>query len=182
MPLYPIFVIHFTLCKSMTKPLQGKFWMSYKQSPKSWQKWLYIKSQCVVSSASSTYTELAKTFGLSAPSATTSSCSASRTADAPIIYEPFCTWDAFLSAERCVVDPSVCVCCVKQLEIDPTTRAMICELHSIGWGYKRIHQKYSFVSISNIRNTIKSESSRSNQRSLSRPGAPKKLSPHQEAE
>ena len=67
-------------------------------------------------------------------------------------------------------------------ELDPTTRARICELHSIGWGYKRIHSKYSFVSLSTIRNTIKSESSRSNQRSLSRSGAPKKLSPHQEAE
>lgn len=43
-------------------------------------------------------------------------------------------------------------------------------------------KKYSFVSISTIRNTIKLESSHSNQHSLPRSGTPKRLSPHQEAE
>ena len=67
-------------------------------------------------------------------------------------------------------------------ELGPTLRARICELHSIGWGYKRIHQKHPSISISTIRNTIKLESSRSNQHTLSRSGGPKKLSPLQENE
>ena len=67
-------------------------------------------------------------------------------------------------------------------ELDPTTRARICELHSIGWGYKRIYKRYPYVSMSTIRNTIKLESSRSNQCSLPQSGGPKKLSPSEENE
>ena len=67
-------------------------------------------------------------------------------------------------------------------ELDPTTRARICELHSIGWGYRRIYKRYPYVSMSTIRNTIKLESSQSNQCSLPRSGGPKKLSPSEENE
>ncbi|OJJ86985.1 uncharacterized protein ASPGLDRAFT_43459 [Aspergillus glaucus CBS 516.65] len=65
-------------------------------------------------------------------------------------------------------------------ELDPTVRARICELHDIGWGDKRIYKRYPSISISTIRNTIKLESSRSDQRSLTRSGGPKKLSSLQE--
>ena len=33
----------------------------------------------------------------------------------------------------------------------PTVRATICELYSIGWGYKRIRKKHSHISLSTIR-------------------------------
>ena len=67
-------------------------------------------------------------------------------------------------------------------EYDPTVHARICELHSIGWGYKRIHKKHPHISLSTIRYTIKRESERSNQQSLHRSGQPKKLSSEQEEE
>lgn len=67
-------------------------------------------------------------------------------------------------------------------ELDPTVRARFCELHDIGWGDKRIYKRYPSISIFTIRNTIKLESSRSDQRSLSRSGGPKKLSSLQENE
>jgi hypothetical protein len=67
----------------------------------------------------------------------------------------------------------------KSKELDPTMRARICELHSIKWGYKRIHSKYPNISISTIRYTIKMESKRLNQISLPRSGGPHKLSQEQ---
>ena len=67
-------------------------------------------------------------------------------------------------------------------ELGPTLRARICEVHSIGWGYKQIHQKHPSISISTIRNTIKLESSRVNQHSYLRSGQPKKLTSRQEDE
>ncbi|KAL3702691.1 hypothetical protein TMatcc_000003 [Talaromyces marneffei ATCC 18224] len=61
-------------------------------------------------------------------------------------------------------------------ELDPCMRARICELHtSARWGYKRIHKG----PISTIRNTIKKEQERVNQRSLPRSGQPSKLSSEQ---
>lgn len=67
-------------------------------------------------------------------------------------------------------------------ELTLTTRARICELYSIGWGYKKIHNRYPDISYSTIRNTIKKEISRNDQRSCYRSGQPKKLSPQQEAD
>ena len=66
-------------------------------------------------------------------------------------------------------------------ELDPTLRARICELHSIGWGYKRIHKKHPDISLYCIRYTIQQEDKRNNQRSCPRSGQPKKLSIEQEA-
>lgn len=40
-------------------------------------------------------------------------------------------------------------------ELIPQMRSRICELHSIGWGYKKIHSKHLGVPISTIRDTIK---------------------------
>ena len=67
-------------------------------------------------------------------------------------------------------------------ELTPTTRARICELHSIGWSYKKIHDRYPNVSYSTIRYTVKKEASRKDQLSNYRSRQPKKLSPEQQAE
>lgn len=67
-------------------------------------------------------------------------------------------------------------------EIPPTVRARICELHSIGWSYKKIHERFPFISYSSVRYTVKKEASRRDQRSQYRSGQPKKLSPEQERE
>ncbi|KAF3391222.1 Sterol 3-beta-glucosyltransferase UGT80A2, partial [Penicillium rolfsii] len=42
-------------------------------------------------------------------------------------------------------------------ELTPALRERICELHSIGWGYKRIHKRYPWISLGGIRYTIKKE-------------------------
>lgn len=68
----------------------------------------------------------------------------------------------------------------KSKELDPTMRARLCELYSIGWGYRRIHGKHPDIAISTIRNTVKMEAKRENQKSLPRPGTPKKLSAEQQ--
>lgn len=67
-------------------------------------------------------------------------------------------------------------------EIPPITRARICELHSIGWTYKQIHDRYPDFHYTTNRNTIKKEALRHNQQSIHRPGRQKKLSPQQEAD
>jgi hypothetical protein len=51
----------------------------------------------------------------------------------------------------------------------------ICELHAIGWGYKCIHKRYPWVSLSGIRYTIKKESERRMGITKPRSGRPKKL-------
>ncbi|KAE8548074.1 hypothetical protein EYB25_009867 [Talaromyces marneffei] len=61
-------------------------------------------------------------------------------------------------------------------ELDPCMRARICELHTEAhWGYKRIHKVHPEIPISTIRNTIKKEQERINQRSKARSGTPAKL-------
>lgn len=60
-------------------------------------------------------------------------------------------------------------------ELSPTLRSRICSLHSLGYGYKRIHQLHPEVPVSTIRYTIKKESDRSDNKSMSRPGQPRKL-------
>lgn len=42
-----------------------------------------------------------------------------------------------------------------QCELSLQTRARICELHSIGWGASRIHEKHPEISLSTIRSTIR---------------------------
>ena len=42
-------------------------------------------------------------------------------------------------------------------ELSPQTRSRICELNSIGWGYKRIHNKHPEIPISTIKSTIYNE-------------------------
>lgn len=64
-------------------------------------------------------------------------------------------------------------------ELSPTLRSRICELHSVGYGYKRIHQIHPEVPVSTIRYTIKKEADRSDNKSMSRPGQPRKLTEEQ---
>lgn len=64
-------------------------------------------------------------------------------------------------------------------ELSPTMRSRICELHNGGYGYKRIHQIHPEVPVSTIRYTVKKEADRSDNKSLSRPGQPRKLSEEQ---
>lgn len=64
-------------------------------------------------------------------------------------------------------------------ELSPTLRSRICELHSVGYGYKRIHQIHPEVPVSTIRYTIKKEADRHDNKSMSRPGQPKKLTEEQ---
>jgi hypothetical protein len=45
-------------------------------------------------------------------------------------------------------------------ELTPALRERICELHAINWGYKRIHKRYPWISLSTIRYTIKKEPER----------------------
>jgi transposase len=61
-------------------------------------------------------------------------------------------------------------------ELTPAVRERICELHSaVKWGYKRIHKRYPWISLSTIRYTIKKEHERRSGVSKPRSGRPKKL-------
>jgi hypothetical protein len=60
-------------------------------------------------------------------------------------------------------------------ELTPALRERICELHAIGWGYRRIHQRYPWIPLSTIRYTIKKEHERREGVSKPRSGRPKKL-------
>lgn len=60
-------------------------------------------------------------------------------------------------------------------ELTPAIRERICELHAIGWGYKRIHGRYPYIPLSTIRYTIKKEHERRQGVSKARSGRPKKL-------
>ncbi|KAK1254284.1 hypothetical protein MKX08_008279 [Trichoderma sp. CBMAI-0020] len=64
-------------------------------------------------------------------------------------------------------------------ELSPTLRSRICALHSGGYGYKRIHQLHPDVPVSTIRYTIKKEADRHDNKSMARPGQPRKLSDEQ---
>ena len=66
-------------------------------------------------------------------------------------------------------------------ELIPTLRARICELHDIGWGYKRIHKRYPWIPLSTIAYTIKKEPERRDGVSKRRTGRPKKLTEADEA-
>ncbi|KAL6868527.1 hypothetical protein J3F83DRAFT_699174 [Trichoderma novae-zelandiae] len=64
-------------------------------------------------------------------------------------------------------------------ELSPTLRARICELSSIGYGYKRIHKIHPEVALSTIKYTIAKEAVRDDNHSLPRPGVPRKLTEEQ---
>lgn len=67
----------------------------------------------------------------------------------------------------------------KNKEMTPTMRARICELHSIGWGYRKIHTRYPQIPVSTIRYTIINENNRDDHTSKPRSGRPPVLSPEQ---
>ena len=67
----------------------------------------------------------------------------------------------------------------KNKEMTPTMRARICELHSIGWGYRKIHTRYPQIPVSTIRYTILNENDRDDHASKPRSGRPPVLSPEQ---
>ena len=64
-------------------------------------------------------------------------------------------------------------------EMAPTMRARICELNSIGWGYRKIHKKYPEIPVSTIRYTITSQNDRDDHVSKPRSGRPPVLTPEQ---
>jgi hypothetical protein len=61
-------------------------------------------------------------------------------------------------------------------ELTPTLRARICELHDIGWDYRRIHKRYPWIPLSTIRYTTVKELERRDGVSKPRTGRLKKLS------
>ncbi|ODM15825.1 hypothetical protein SI65_08665 [Aspergillus cristatus] len=60
-------------------------------------------------------------------------------------------------------------------ELTPQLRSCICELHSIGWGAKRIHRKHPDIPVGTIRTTIAREHLRDNSGTRPRSGRPQKL-------
>lgn len=60
-------------------------------------------------------------------------------------------------------------------ELTPQLRSRICELHSIGWGAKRIHRKHPEIPVGTIRTTISREHLRDNNGTRPRSGRPQKL-------
>lgn len=64
-------------------------------------------------------------------------------------------------------------------ELSPQMRSRICELHSCGYSYKRIHEIHREIPYSTIRTTCQREASRINNCSRPRPGAPRKLTEEQ---
>ena len=54
-------------------------------------------------------------------------------------------------------------------------RARLCELHSIGWGARRIHAKHPEIPISTISYTLKMERVRDDNQSLTRTARTRKL-------
>lgn len=64
-------------------------------------------------------------------------------------------------------------------ELSPQLRSRICELHSIGWGPKKIHDKHPEIPINTIKTTIRRECERENNQSKARSGRPHKLNEDQ---
>jgi transposase len=60
-------------------------------------------------------------------------------------------------------------------KLTPALRGRICELHDIGWGYRRIHRRCPWISLSTIAYTIKKEPERKLGISKPRSGRRKKL-------
>lgn len=64
-------------------------------------------------------------------------------------------------------------------ELDPQTRSRICELHSIGWGPKKIQERHPTITISTIKTTISREGLRNNNQTMPRSGRPRVLTEEQ---
>ena len=68
---------------------------------------------------------------------------------------------------------------VRNTELSPQLRSRICELRSIGYSYKRIHQIHPEVPLYTVKTTCRREALRADNCSRPRSGAPKKLTPEQ---
>ena len=64
-------------------------------------------------------------------------------------------------------------------ELDPQMRSRICELYSVGFGPKKIHDKYRDIPYNTIRSTINREQQRQNNQSRPRSGRPRQLTEEQ---
>ena len=64
-------------------------------------------------------------------------------------------------------------------ELSPQMRSRICELKSIGWGYKRIHNLHRDIPLSTIKSTILLEQKRKDNLSRTRSGRLHKLTEEQ---
>jgi hypothetical protein len=60
-------------------------------------------------------------------------------------------------------------------ELSPQLRSQICELHNLGYGYKRIFKIHPEVPLSTIKYTCQQEAKRKENQSRPRSGAPRKL-------
>lgn len=60
-------------------------------------------------------------------------------------------------------------------QLDPQTRSRICELRSIGWSHRRIHERHPHIPLGTIKTTLYREHLRDNNVTRRRPGAPRKL-------
>ncbi|PON24325.1 hypothetical protein TGAM01_v206657 [Trichoderma gamsii] len=65
---------------------------------------------------------------------------------------------------------------VRGKELSPQQRSQICELHSHGYGYRRIFKLLAEVPLSTIKYTCQQEAKRKENQSRPRSGAPRKLS------
>ena len=61
-------------------------------------------------------------------------------------------------------------------ELSPQIRSCLCELHSIGYSYKHIHEIHREIPLGTIKYTIRKEAVRNNNQSMPRSGAPHKIS------
>ena len=64
-------------------------------------------------------------------------------------------------------------------ELSPQIRSRLCELHSIGYGAKRIAKIHPEIPFNTIRTTLRREALRLENHSRPRSGAPKKLTEEQ---
>ena len=64
-------------------------------------------------------------------------------------------------------------------ELTPDIRSRICELRSINWSWKKIHERYPDIPLSTIRYTVKREEARNQNKSLPRTGRPRILTDEQ---
>ncbi|KAL9469204.1 hypothetical protein ACSS6W_010898 [Trichoderma asperelloides] len=64
---------------------------------------------------------------------------------------------------------------VRGKELSPQQRSQICELHSLGYGYRRIFKLLAEVPLSTIKYTCQQEAKRKENQSRPRSGAPRKL-------
>jgi hypothetical protein len=64
-------------------------------------------------------------------------------------------------------------------ELSPQLRSRICELSSIHWSARRIHEKHPDIPISTIRTTIRRQASRDDNKPLPRSGRPQSLTEEQ---